>query len=104
MSAAEVPHHPAALRLWWNPEGRTPPSRLFAAWPEAAAYAASLLPTRTVLLEWVPCAVSPLGQLVPLTPADGQPATSVSRAWVLVELDATGAVHTVPSSASSGVL
>ena len=97
-------HHPAALRLWWNPEGRTPPSRLFAAWPEAAAYAASLLPTRTVLLEWVPCAVSPLGQLVPLTSADGQPATSVSRAWVLVELDATGAVHTVPSSASSGVL
>jgi len=99
-----VSHHPAALRVWWNPEGRTPPSRLFAAWPEAAAYAASLLPAHTVLLEWVPCAVSPLGQLVPLVSDLGAAPSHAHRAWVLVELDATGAVHTVPSSASSGVL
>ena len=96
-------HHPAALRLWWNPEGRTPPSRLFAHWPAAATYAAGLLPTRTVLLEWVPCAVSPLGQLVPLTTADAHP-THAHRAWVLLELDATGAVVARPATASSGVL
>jgi hypothetical protein len=104
VSRPEVPHHPAALRVWWSPD--SPAHLLTSSWPKAAAQAAAWLRhgRDAVLLEWVPCAVSPLGQLVPLTTADGPPATSVSRAWVLVELDATGAVVARPSSASSGVL
>lgn len=96
-------HHPAALRVWEGAGDRTP--LLFADWPRAAEHAAWLLRRgKLVHLEWVPCAVSPLGQLVPLVSDLGAAPSHAHRAWVLVELDATGAVHTVPSSASSGVL
>lgn len=90
----------AALRIWRDRS----PLVTTTNWPHAAYHGAVWLRLgATVLLEWVPCAVSPLGQLVPLTSSEHPSPTSAHRAWVLLELDATGAVVACPTTASSGV-
>lgn len=98
-----MPPLSAALRVWDGAGDRAP--LLTTAWPNAAERCAWLLRRgQTVHLEWVPCALSPLGQLVPLVSDLGAAPSHAHRAWVLVELDATGAVVARPDCRSSGIL
>ena len=90
----------AALRVWRDRH----PLVTTTSWPLAAHHAATWIRLgATVHLEWVPCAVSPLGQVIPLVSAESPSPTSAHRAWVLLELDASGAVVARPECGSSGV-